>query len=863
MNVNALQQYHVFCRIYFFTICIAFFCVAVLPTEKTFAQGYDTGGTLDDPDRRVLLNNASNRKKTITQIVYIVDDGSPNGVRFIYQNDPSTDNPGGGGPPTSFMTTNSIGASDEVRIHRIRVDTTGTGGIADIFPIDKIPSSVSNFAPNLVNNSIPSQNGTIVLTGTAFPVGASAGGAQQYDAGTGGPPTNEYISDLTNVVSITDMRSYWDLAGGALGSAGQGFPGDGTSPQRYVDIMYDDLFCCFDFIAISERWGNTPMAVAALDQNGNILRRNSPGSSLTGTDKSFRVDLTEYQWNTGIQNQLGDVNGGQPQWISVFQIRQFYGGGLDGIEGTAGQSGPGGTGSIVNLSAEPPIPVYGYRIYMLSNDGGDGKVLGFESPRIVFTEDECWRTLSSPFQGLTYAEVLNDIWTQGSLNSNYPSGDPNVYFFDINTNDYEPVADLDTVIPAGQGFLVSVFQDDEFGVPGSFDKALNRVRGREHGDNAPATVTPTLNTTANGWTLLGNPYATSIDFDLITKANLTNVAYVYDNTNSNWVSSSPISGIGDFNGLISPFQGFFVQTASSGTPSVTFNDDAKVPKQSATFFGKEHGYSEAHYVRLQLVGEELTTSTWIVFDEFGNAEGHAFGDALQLTPYADDFAILATRKLDDTLMDIGVYPHPLHFSGHIEVPLYVETTKSGRFTLTATDLNLPFTMDGLVLYDRERDVEIPISDKMEYQFELNRANKSNLTGGNYQLSCNLAGNDLAMAGSPNKAVVSHLGTSRFVIRLADGQGANNEIPAYIRLNQNYPNPFNPATQIQFELPQQREVRLEVYDMTGRQIASLLNETVDAGIHTVNFDAANLSSGVYIYRLQAGNVVLTRKLTLIK
>ncbi|TVQ01057.1 MAG: T9SS C-terminal target domain-containing protein [Balneolaceae bacterium] len=500
---------------------------------------------------------------------------------------------------------------------------------------------------------------------------------------------------------------------------------------------------------------------------------------------------------------------------------------------------------------------------MLTDDGGDGKILSFQSPRITFTDDECWRTLSSPFEGLTYATVLNDIWTQGSLNSNYPDGDPNVYFFNINTNDYEAVADLNTVIAPGQGFLVSVFQDDEFGVPGSFDKALDRIRGKEHGDDAPATVTPTLNTSANGWTLLGNPYATPIDFDLITKANLTNVAYVYDNANSNWVSSSPISGIGDFNGRISPFQGFFVQTASSGTPSVTFNDDAKVPKQSATFFGKENASSEVHYVRLQLEGEELKTSAWIVLDEFGDDERYAYGDALQLRPYADDFAILATRKLDDTLMDIGVYPQPSHVSGDFEIPVYIETTKPGRFTLTATDLNLPFTMDGLVLYDRERGVEIPIGENMEYQFELIGAQKANLIGVNNTLSCNLAGIDLAIAGSPNKAKVTDFGTTRFVIRLADAKGTSNEIPVYIRLNQNYPNPFNPGTQIQFELPQRSEVRLEVYDMTGRQIASLVNETVQAGIHTVNFDASNLSSGVYIYRLQAGSVVLTRKLTLIK
>lgn len=844
----------------------------MFPVEKAFAQGYDTSGTLDDPDRRVLINaTADNDRLTrITQIVYVVDDNSGNEVRFIYQNTPETANPSFGDGATPFMTNNSIGADDAVRIHRIRVDTTGNGQPdADIFPTSKIPISASNFGVNLVDGTTLSSNATIVRTGlTQLP----------YDQGGGPTPVQAYIDELINVVSITDMRSYWDLGGGALGNAGEDFT-SGTPPQRYVDIMYEELFCCFDFIAISERWGNTPMGIAALDANGNILRRNSPGSAFEGDsdedDKSFRVDIagagqgTLYQWNTGIQNLPGDAAGEQPQWISVFQVRQFYGGGLDTDEGTDGQSGPGGTGSIVDLASEPPIPIFGYRIYMLTNDGGDGKILGFESPRITFTEDECWRTLSSPFQGLTFAEVLDGIWTQGATGANFDGGEPNVYSFDIDgttngepagTGAYVPVTDLNTVIPAGQGFIVSVFQDDIFGVPGSFDKALDRVRGREHGDDELSTVTPDLNTTANGWTLLGNPYATPIDFDLITKANLTNVAYVYDNANTNWVSSSPISGVGDFNGLISPFQGFFVQTASSGTPSLTFNDNAKVPTQTATFFGKENATAEVNFVRLQIEGEELKTSAWIVLDDYGNANGYTYGDALQLTPFAGDHAILATRKTDDTLLDIGVFPV---LSENEEIPVYIETTKPGRFTITATDLNLPLSMENLVLYDRDNNIEIPIQQNMEYEFEIRNVKKTGFID-NSSLSCNLAGEQLAMAGTPEKAKVSQTGTERFSIRLASGDGNSNELPVYVRLKQNYPNPFNPATQIQFELPAQQVVNLSVYDLTGRQVATLVqNESIQAGVHTVSFDARNLSSGVYVYRLQAGSVVLTRKLTLVK
>ncbi|TVR16458.1 MAG: T9SS C-terminal target domain-containing protein, partial [Balneolaceae bacterium] len=90
-----------------------------------------------------------------------------------------------------------------------------------------------------------------------------------------------------------------------------------------------------------------------------------------------------------------------------------------------------------------------------------------------------------------------------------------------------------------------------------------------------------------------------------------------------------------------------------------------------------------------------------------------------------------------------------------------------------------------------------------------------------------------------------------------------DLPNRFALEQNYPNPFNPITQIRYQLPVSSEVRLDVYDMTGRHVASLVNGQVSAGTHTLNFDARNLSSGVYMYRLQAGGQIFTRQLTLIK
>jgi hypothetical protein len=90
-----------------------------------------------------------------------------------------------------------------------------------------------------------------------------------------------------------------------------------------------------------------------------------------------------------------------------------------------------------------------------------------------------------------------------------------------------------------------------------------------------------------------------------------------------------------------------------------------------------------------------------------------------------------------------------------------------------------------------------------------------------------------------------------------------EIPANVQLAQNFPNPFNPTTNIQFSLPQSAHATLEVFDMLGQTVSVLVNQTLSAGEHTATFDASNLSSGIYIYRLQVGGEVITRKLSLVK
>ena len=95
-----------------------------------------------------------------------------------------------------------------------------------------------------------------------------------------------------------------------------------------------------------------------------------------------------------------------------------------------------------------------------------------------------------------------------------------------------------------------------------------------------------------------------------------------------------------------------------------------------------------------------------------------------------------------------------------------------------------------------------------------------------------------------------------------------ELPEEYALFQNYPNPFNPITTIRFTLPVNASVVLKIFDVTGREVQTIVSSTMVAGTHEVQWSGRNgagqpVASGVYLYRLEAGNHVITRRMVLLK
>ncbi|MBP9581972.1 MAG: T9SS type A sorting domain-containing protein, partial [Ignavibacterium sp.] len=116
------------------------------------------------------------------------------------------------------------------------------------------------------------------------------------------------------------------------------------------------------------------------------------------------------------------------------------------------------------------------------------------------------------------------------------------------------------------------------------------------------------------------------------------------------------------------------------------------------------------------------------------------------------------------------------------------------------------------------------------------------------------------------------GTSDYLTKLnnilQNKFGINSEekeqiIPKEYSLYQNYPNPFNPTTTIKFDLPKDGLTTLEIFDILGRRITTLINENRSAGSYEQVFNASSLASGVYVYKLQAGDYINSKKMILLK
>ncbi len=512
------------------------------------------------------------------------------------------------------------------------------------------------------------------------------------------------------------------------------------------------------------------------------------------------------------------------------------------------------TGSFSNSSSIDNINFY----VGAQGDGEGNRNMYFNELKInrnadlSITGSAGYRLLSSPVT-TPYSTVLEPIWTQGaSTTSDTDQGDPNVFTWDRTTDAWEGATNLDANIVAGTGFLVYVYADDDFDdSDDAFPKTLS-VSGTE---NAVDTA-PTLNSANDGYTLVGNPFATTIDFDEATKVDLTNVAYVWDPNSGSGNGGTDANGgsgswktwtgsAGDLtDGLITPFQGFFVQNSSSASsPSITFSSASK--SSGGTFLGKSA--NSISYLRLNAEGNGLSSSAWIQLSEEGSFYDKVKGDANKLQPLSTNYAQLAIQKGDE-LMDIAHVDAKEAYS----LPIAFTSTIGGEFTLRATDFTISSDVE-ITFHDYQEGVSLKLDESFSYTFDTPRLKAQNIE----PLSIIKSGVFRAKATDGTRFAITITPNTNSVSNETDSKVTE------FALDQNYPNPFNPSTTINYSVKNSGAVNISVYNLMGQKVAELVNETKSAGSYNVTWNASEVSSGMYYYRLEAGGQSLTRKMTLIK
>jgi hypothetical protein len=250
---------------------------------------------------------------------------------------------------------------------------------------------------------------------------------------------------------------------------------------------------------------------------------------------------------------------------------------------------------------------------------------------------------------------------------------------------------------------------------------------------------------------------------------------------------------------------------------------------------------------LELHGEQYHDAYTVEFSDKGSTELDRY-DAYKLFSLNPNsinlFSTLSNNRLQKNVL-------PKELESAIEIPLSFDA--NGRTELT-------FQWDDLDEIPREWEVLL-IDKQSDRSIDLRRAGKYSFTTAANPQQNKLSNNSKSLL---NKAKSGDQ-ESRFTLSIRPGTNVaqNNDIPSSVKLNPNYPNPFNPQTTIPYELTQDSQVKLTVWNMIGQKVATLVDGEVDAGQHEETWNASTMPSGIYIARFEVNGKVFTRKMTLIK
>jgi len=458
----------------------------------------------------------------------------------------------------------------------------------------------------------------------------------------------------------------------------------------------------------------------------------------------------------------------------------------------------------------------------------------------TITGDAGWRLLSLPKSSGDVSDVSDDSPVQGIAGGSNTGSPSNFYIYD-NSGAWEEPSNATTAWGDGYGFAMYFYHNTSNGsstLPVTLD-----ADGLEPLSNVTVNL---YGGAANRFTLVGNPFASNINTNSITVSGGS-----IQNNISFWNDGGSTYSAQDRTGpyIIAPWQGFFVETSDANATSITIPTSAKTTSgTSGTFFSKVADIrGDINFA----LSSETTNDEAIRLSFRANATPDwDLDDASKLTPLLPVYATLGFATND---MVKSVESLPYRLEEEVTLPMQLDLVGvEGEFSLGWDGLETIPDEWELVLHDYEQGTSVNLRDIDGYTFEAEPEVSSKR-------------NPLTVLSMSAKSMAKASQGERFGLTVRPASVGNEEelSPYSFTLDQNYPNPFNPSTTITYSLEQSGLVSLSIYNALGQRVTQLVNKSQLPGRYNVQWDASVAPSGIYYYRLEVGDVSLTRKMTLIK
>lgn len=516
------------------------------------------------------------------------------------------------------------------------------------------------------------------------------------------------------------------------------------------------------------------------------------------------------------------------------------------------------TGSDINLAGVDELTLFESeinnqedgRIRIRSVSGSSGRRFNIDNilisnfieteAEITITGREGWRMLSPPVKSVELSRMLENIFTQGFSGADFESGAPNVYLFNEGSDQFVAPESINDTVESGTGVIVFLYENDDRDEPktGTINRTIQLI-GQEPGNfNYPMSFTQNGNLENDGWNLLGNPYNTALsvsELELFLEEEINDNVYVWD-ANEGSEGGYRVLSSDDIEDSIAPFQGFWVKTDAS-EQEFPFTQDAAT--DNGTFYKQPQPEIT---ISLSFDGNFDFGKSRITFSDQGSTS-FINRDAYSLTPLSGRHAFSYFEKEGISLSKAHF---PVEFENEVHIPFSIQSTVQLQGILEADFTGNTDEWSFILEHISSGETWDLLSESVPFSYAAKETEQ-----------------DPMVPLHPVRAKVNT--ANGYVLKVSNSLSlaGNTEDPITVKLGQNYPNPFNPTTTIQYSIPQNQHVTMDVYDMLGRRVSRLVDGTVSAGHHEVTFDASGLSSGMYIYRLQTPGNVLTRKLTVIK